>query len=97
MTYVIVARWRCRAGEAAKIDAILQELVPAIRAEPGNVSFTAHRSHEDPNEYLLYEQYKSEQAFLDHRQLPHFKQLVLEGVVPLLEKREITAFSILPV
>jgi quinol monooxygenase YgiN len=94
MTYVIVARWRPRPGEAAKIDAILQELVPAIRAEPGNLEFIAHRSNDDPNEYLLYEQYKDEQAFLTHRQTPHFKTLVLERAVPLLEKREIQAFSI---
>jgi quinol monooxygenase YgiN len=94
MTYVVVARWRPRSGEALKIESILRELAPAIRAEPGNLEFIVHRSNDDANEYLLYEQYKDEQAFVDHRQTPHFKTLVMERSVPLLEQREIKIFSI---
>ena len=94
MTHVIVARWRPRKGEIDKIENILRELGREIRREPGNLQFTVNRSHDDPNEFLLYEQYESEQAFLDHRQTPHFKTLVLERAVPLLERREIQAFSV---
>jgi quinol monooxygenase YgiN len=94
MTHVIVARWRPRDGETEKIEAILRELTKEIRREPGNLQFIVNRSHDDPKEFLLYEQYVSEQAFLDHRQTPHFKTLVLEQAVPLLERREIHAFSV---
>ena len=66
MTYVIVAYWRPREGQAEKIEAILRELAPAARTEPGNLEFIVNRSHNDPNEFLLYEQYKDEQAFVDH-------------------------------
>jgi (4S)-4-hydroxy-5-phosphonooxypentane-2,3-dione isomerase len=75
---VIVARWRPRGGERDKIEAILRELVSEIRKEPGNLAFVAQRSNDDPYEFLLYEQYESEQAFRDHQQTPHFKRLVLE-------------------
>ena len=95
MTYVVVARWRPKDGETAKIEAILRELTIAIRNEPGNLEFIAHRLNDDPNEFLLYEQYQDEQAFLDHRQTPHFKTFVLERAVPLLTRREIEMFSIL--
>jgi len=94
MTHVIIARWRPRKGEIAKIEEILRELAKEIRQEPGNLLFTVHRSRDDPSEFLLYEQYVSEQAFLEHRQTSHFKTLVLERAVPLLERREIQAFSI---
>ena len=94
-TVVIAAHWRPKDGEGAKIDAILRQLAAAIRSEPGNLLFIAHRSKDDPNEILLYEQYKDEQAFLDHRQTAHFKTLVLEQAVPLLARREIRMFSIL--
>jgi quinol monooxygenase YgiN len=94
MTHVVVARWRPREGQIEKIEAILRELTKEIRREPGNLQFIVNRSHDDPNEFLLYEQYVSEQAFLDHRQTPHFKTLVLEQAVPLLERREIHAFSV---
>ena len=94
MTHVVVARWRPRDGQIEKIEAILRELAKEIRREPGNLQFIVNRSRDDPNEFLLYEQYVSEQAFLDHRQTPHFKTLVLEQAVPLLERREIHAFSV---
>src|SRR5262249_31421142 len=55
---------------------------------------TAQRSTDDPDEFLLYEQYESEQAFRDHQQTPHFKRLVLEQAVPLLARRERQAFTI---
>jgi len=94
MAYVIVARWRPRAGERDKVEAILRELVREVRMEPGNLQFTAQRSNDDPDEFLLYEQYESEQAFRDHQQTPHFKRLVLDGAVPLLARRERQAFTI---
>ena len=58
MTYVIVAYWRPREGQAEKIEAILRDLAAAARQEPGNLEFIVNRSHDDPNEFLLYEQYK---------------------------------------
>jgi quinol monooxygenase YgiN len=94
MTYVIVARWRPREGEMENILTIQRELAAAIRKEPGNVSFTAHRAKDDPNELLLYEVYKSEEAFEEHRRTPHFKALVLERAVPLLASREVRAYSV---
>jgi quinol monooxygenase YgiN len=95
MTHVIVAYWRPRVGQTDKVEAILHELGQKIREEPGNLMFVVNRSKDDPNEFLLYEQYKSEQAFIDHQQTPHFKTLVLERAVPLLERRERVAYSVL--
>lgn len=95
MTHVIVAYWRPRAGQTETIEAILRELGEKIRAEPGNLMFVVNRSKDDPNEFLLYEQYKNEQAFIDHQQTPHFKKLVLERAVPLLERRERVAYSVM--
>ncbi|HEY6861593.1 MAG TPA: putative quinol monooxygenase [Pseudolabrys sp.] len=94
MTHVIVAHWRPRDGQSEKIETILRELAKEVRREPGNLQFVVHRSCDDQNEFMLYEQYKSEQAFLDHQQTPHFKTLVLERAVPLLERRERYAFSV---
>ena len=94
MSHIVVARWRPRAGAEEKIAAILRELAPKIRAEPGNVSFTVHRAKDDPNDILLYEIYESEAAFNAHRETAHFKTLVLGEAVPLLAFREVRAYSI---
>jgi quinol monooxygenase YgiN len=95
MSYVIIARWRAREGLADTVEVILRELVPASRDEPGVLQFVSHRSVDNPNEFLLYEEYESEQAFLDHQQTPHFKALVLARAVPILEHRERLPFTIL--
>ena len=95
MTYVIIARWRPREGERDRVEAILRELAKEVRTEPGNLQFTVNRSVDDPDDFLLYEQYASEQAFRDHQQTPHFKRLVLEQAVPLLAHRERQAFAVL--
>lgn len=95
MTHVVVAYWRPRAGQTETIEGILRQLGEKIRAEPGNLMFVVNRSKDDPNEFLLYEQYKNEQAFADHQQTPHFKTLVLERAVPLLERRERVAYSVM--
>ena len=94
MSHVVVARWRPREGVEDKIAAILRELAPHIRNERGNVSFSAHRAKDDPNDILLYEVYESEAAFGTHRKTPHFKTYVLEQAVPLLAVREIRAYSV---
>jgi quinol monooxygenase YgiN len=94
MSYHVLARWRAREGELAKVEAVLRKLAPAIRSEPGNEQFIVHRMAENPNEILLYEVYASEQAFLDHRQTPHFIQLVQETAAPLLEVRIIEKMSV---
>src|SRR4029078_4050203 len=70
MTYVVVAYWRPREGQREKVEAILRDLAHAARQEPGNLEFVVNRSLDDPNEFLLYEQYNDEQAFIDHQQTP---------------------------
>jgi len=94
MSYVMVARWQAREGEAEKTEIILRELAVAIRQEPGNVQFTVHRGREAVDEFLLYEVYTSEEAFRQHQLTEHFKRLVLERAVPLLSLRERRAYSI---
>jgi quinol monooxygenase YgiN len=95
MAYVIIARWQARDGEGEKIASILGDLVPECRKESGVIHFIAHRSLGDPNDFLIYEQYESEQAFIDHQQTAHFKTLVLERAVPLLAHRERLPFAVL--
>lgn len=94
MSYVVVARWQSREGETEKIQSILLELAAAVRREPGNLQFTLHRGCDNTNEFLLYEVYKSEQAFRDHQDTEHFKRLVLDRAVPLLTVRERAAYAV---
>ena len=96
MTYVVVARWRPKDGEEAKLEGILRELTIAARNEPGCLEFIVNRSNDDPKDFLLYEQYADKEAFdVGHRGSSHFKSLVLEQSLPILAQREVKTYSIL--
>jgi quinol monooxygenase YgiN len=43
---------------------------------------------------VLLERYVSREAFAEHRETEHFKRLVLDGIVPLLDDRAVELFDV---
>ncbi|MFE7357989.1 putative quinol monooxygenase [Streptomyces sp. NPDC057543] len=89
MTYVVVARYRTRAGEENTVLPLLDTMATASRQEPGNLAYRVHQGTEDPRAIVLYEEYGSEADFTAHCASPHFQEIVLGKVVPLLESRDV--------
>lgn len=86
---VLVARYQGKPGQGNAIEAALKQMAPRVAAsEPGCKFYQACRSPENPDQFLLYEQYVDEAALLHHRETLHFQQIIEGTVVPLLEKRE---------
>ena len=83
----VVAQYRVKAGRGDAVADALRQHVGATRAEAGCLSFVAYRADDDPDRFLLYEQYVDESAFEEHRQTPHFARYIDGIVVPLLEER----------
>jgi quinol monooxygenase YgiN len=67
--------------------AILKQVVPLSRAEPGNRAYIVNQSVDDPRQILLYEQYEDEAAFQYHAGRSEFAELVKGKIWPLLESR----------
>jgi quinol monooxygenase YgiN len=88
MAVVLVARWVANEGEEERVLAILEELAPASRAEPGCVVYQPCRDREDPRRFLIFEVYEDDDALRAHTESEHFQRLVLDSAVPLLEARE---------
>jgi quinol monooxygenase YgiN len=96
MVHVIAATWRAKDGKADEIAEIVARLAKTCpQQEPGCISFIANRSKDDPNEFLLYEQYVDEAAFAAHQQTAHFKELVLGRALDLLDQRVRKAYSVI--
>ncbi|MEE1809205.1 putative quinol monooxygenase [Streptomyces sp. BE133] len=89
MTYVVVARYRTRAGEEDTVLPLLDTMAAASRQEPGNLAYRVHQGVEDPRAIVLYEEYASEADFTEHCTTPHFQEIVLGKVAPLLESRDV--------
>ncbi len=89
----VIARYTIAPGNEEAVLALLRELTSAARTEPGNLAFEVCALVADPRRVVLLERYVSRAAFDDHRTTPHFRTLVLERIVPLLESRAVELFD----
>lgn len=86
---VLVAHYEGKPGQGDAIEATLRQMAALVaQHEPGCVLYQASRSRENPDRFLLYEQYRDEAALLGHRETLHFQRLIEGTIIPLLEKRE---------
>ena len=96
MAFVLLARWRAKAGREDRVVEVLEELARASNAEPGCRLYQPHRAADDPQAFFIYEQYEDEDAFQAHVASEHFKRLVEGEAIPdLLEDRDRTFYSTL--
>lgn len=63
-------------GQGDALDAALKGLLAPTRAEPGCISYDAHRSKDDPNLFMMYETWESDAALEKHFQTPHMVDAV---------------------
>lgn len=74
MTIGIIARVQIKDGKNEEFERIFKELTDAVRAnEPDNLLYALHRCRENPNTYVVMEQYTDDAALDAHRQSDHFK------------------------
>jgi quinol monooxygenase YgiN len=86
---VLVARYQVKPGKGGEVLEALSRMARLVKEqEPGCMLYQVNRSTEDPDHFLLYEQYTDQAAVEGHRTTAHFKEIVEAIVVPMLDKRE---------
>ncbi|QMW04391.1 putative quinol monooxygenase [Spirosoma foliorum] len=89
----IVAKWQVKEGQLEAVKALLPELVKQTTTEKGNLFYKIHQRVADQHTLILFEGYADEAAMNEHRNSAHFQELVVQQIVPLLEKREVDIAS----
>ncbi|MFY1046428.1 putative quinol monooxygenase [Chryseobacterium sp. GP-SGM7] len=89
------AKWQVKEGKLDAVLYLMKEATEKSTQEEGNLFYKLHQSREDQNMIILYEGYTDENAVEAHRNSEHFKNIVLEKVVPLLENREVILMNLL--
>jgi len=85
----LLARYHVEPGSGDVVAATLREMAETVaRDEPACITYHAARSTDDPDVFVLYEEYLDEAALLAHRETPHFGTLIEGVIVPLLTSRE---------
>lgn len=68
---------------------LIAEIARLSRLEPGNLSYDAYQSFDDPTRIALIEIYENDEAVQAHRESRHFQELVLAQLVPILTSRTV--------
>jgi quinol monooxygenase YgiN len=90
----VIARHTVTAGKEEEVLPLYSRLATASQGEPGCVSFLAYRQIDDGRDIVLLERYASREAFEAHRDTTHFKELVLDQIVPRLDDRTVEMFVV---
>jgi (4S)-4-hydroxy-5-phosphonooxypentane-2,3-dione isomerase len=85
----VFARWRVKEGNMQTVLKLLKEVSSKTVREKGNLFYKVHQSQVDTNTLILFEGYTDADAQLEHINAEHFKKLVVQQIVPLLEEREV--------
>ena len=93
MAYVLAVTWVAKPGNEKEVRAILEQLGPASRAEPGVITYTTHVDPDNDREFLIYEKYHDFAGLEAHQETAHFQELVLGKAIPLLESRVRRVYS----
>ena len=90
----ITAKFKVLPEHAASWPEISSDFTAATRAEPGCLWFDWSRSLDDPNEYVLVEAFRDDEAAGAHVNSAHFKQAQQTLPPHLVETPRIVNFTI---
>lgn len=65
LTYTV--EFTIKEGKEEEFEKRMKEIVPKVRAEKGNMTYTMLRSKKDPRVFLFFEEYVGQEAFEAHR------------------------------
>jgi len=71
MELFIFARFHAREGSEQGVADAIRDVAGPTRAEPGCLSYAAHRSIQDPRLFFIHTRWRDEAAFEHHASLAH--------------------------
>ncbi|WP_312718331.1 putative quinol monooxygenase [Mobilicoccus sp.] len=89
--YCVTAHYLTEPDDAPAVAEALVELARATRTEEGNVAYDVARSLEDEGHFVIVEAYRTEADFTAHRESPHFAEIGVARILPLLRERRVVA------
>ncbi|MGO8909576.1 MAG: putative quinol monooxygenase [Bradyrhizobium sp.] len=92
---LVVAQWEAKEGKADAVVATLRRFLPQAQSEPGVKLFLIGQGKDNPAQFLFYELFENDDAFVAHQASEYFKSLIVGEALPLLSKRERQQYSLL--
>ena len=89
----LVAYLRAKPGLGDELGRRILALSEPSRAEAGNVNYDLHRSNEDPDVWMIYENWTTSSALDEHFEMPYMKEFVARIGEVLAGKMDLRRFS----
>ncbi|MFT3908949.1 MAG: putative quinol monooxygenase [Ferruginibacter sp.] len=87
------AKWQVKQGALENVLSLLKEAIAKSSAEEGNLTYQVFQGNDNSHTLMLFEEYKDQKALDFHRNSEHFKKIIVQQIVPLLENREVIVMS----
>lgn len=85
----VIARWQALPGRADSVLALVAALREQSLAEAGCLGYEVFRGATDDDAILLLERYRDHPAIEAHRATSHYRELLVERILPLLASRQV--------
>jgi quinol monooxygenase YgiN len=72
----IVVKWTIRPERSGEFQDLVADFTNAVRSEPGNLFFDWSRSVDNPNQFVLVEGFRDDEAGSAHVSSDHFKTAI---------------------
>ena len=86
---IVVAHWQVPATALASVLAFVAQLRLHTLTEPGCLGYEVFQGVGPQGGLLLLERYRDDAAIEAHRGSPHYQELVVEKILPLLTDRKV--------
>ena len=81
---IVVAKIKAKAGDEAKVEKALRDVLPKVREEEGTLEYLLNRSQSDPTTFMVLEKYKDMDALMAHGSTPYLAEMFVE-IAPSLD------------
>ena len=66
MTKTLIATFTARPGQRERVALLVEEFAVTVREEPGNLRFEVFTRNASDHDFVIFEQYRDDAAFLEH-------------------------------
>ncbi|MCP4750208.1 MAG: antibiotic biosynthesis monooxygenase [Proteobacteria bacterium] len=72
---VVFAKIKAQKGKEEEMEKIIRNAIPKVAGEEGTLSYTLHKSTQDPTVFMFHESYTDMEALKIHGGTDYFKEM----------------------
>ena len=81
---ILIAKFKVKEGQGKTLEKAFEEVIPLVEKEDGTLAYTLAKSMSSPNEYVVYEKYRDDNALAYHSSTPYLQNLFI-AIDPALD------------